>query len=115
MAEHRFSRIEFDVFDVRAEDFATCAVRELKEETNLELVRYLQPEPFTEQYQFLAKGSRIFKQVSYFIAEVTGEVKLQKQEIEDGKWVAFPEALDQVTHAEGKAILAQVLQLLPKL
>lgn len=91
-----------------------AAFRELKEETNLEVIRFLQEEPMKEQYQFMKGGRRVFKQVSYFIAEVEGEVKLQKEEIQDGIWVPFPEALEKVTHAEGKSILAQVEKILPK-
>lgn len=86
------------------------ALRELKEETNLELVRFLQEEPIIEEYSFLLKGKRVYKRVLYFVAEVKGVVKLQKEEIQDGVWVPFPDALDTVTHPEGKAILAQVMK-----
>ena len=72
-------------------------------------------EPLMEQYTFMMDGKRIFKKVSYFIAEVEGQVELQKQEIHDGKWVAFPEALNQVTHQEGRTLLAQVEKMLPKI
>ena len=92
-----------------------AAFRELKEETNLDLVRYLQKEPLTEQYQFMKEGRRVFKKVTYFIAEVGGEVRLQQEEIQNGIWVPFPEALDKVTHSEGKSILAQVEKILPKI
>lgn len=90
------------------------ALRELKEETNLEVIRFLQKESMNEQYQFMKGGRRVFKQVSYFIAEVGGEVKLQEAEIQNGIWVPFPEALEKVTHAEGKSILAEVVKILPK-
>jgi len=91
------------------------AFRELKEETNLELVRYLQTEPLLEQYTFMAEGRRIFKQVHYFIAIVEGTVKLQEKEIQNGIWLPFAEALEKVTHFEGKTILSQVEKILPKL
>jgi 8-oxo-dGTP pyrophosphatase MutT (NUDIX family) len=92
-----------------------AAFRELKEETNLDLVRYLQPEPLTEQYQFLLDGKRIYKKVHYFIAEVGGTVILQKEEVQKGIWVPFPEAIDKVTHKEGKTILLQVEKILSRL
>jgi 8-oxo-dGTP pyrophosphatase MutT (NUDIX family) len=91
------------------------AFRELKEETNLELVRYLQTEPLLEQYTFMAEGRRIFKQVHYFIAIVEGTVKLQEKEIQNGIWLPFAEAIEKVTHFEGKTILSQVEKILPKL
>ena len=91
-----------------------AAFRELKEETNLTVVRCLQEEPFIEEYQFLKKGVPVEKRVVYFVAEVTGRVRLQKEEIQDGVWVKFPEAISHVTHAEGKSILTQVQQILLK-
>lgn len=92
-----------------------AAFRELKEETNLELVNLLQPEPLMESYTFILERRRVFKKVSYFIAEVSGKVALQTQEIHDGKWLPFPEAIAQVTHQEGKALLAQVEKMLSAL
>lgn len=91
------------------------AVRELKEETNLDIVRYLQEEPLTEEYRFTFDSRRIHKRVFYYVAEVEGEIALQNKEIEDGKWVSFPEAIDQVTHQEGKSILQQVVKILAKM
>ena len=85
-----------------------AAIRELKEETNLDVVRYLQEEPLEEQYSFRADGRQIVKKVFYYIAEVDGVVILQKDEVQNGMWVPFSEALDKVTHVEGKTILVQV-------
>lgn len=92
-----------------------AAFRELKEETNLEIVRYLQKEPLSEQYYFMMEGRRIFKRVLYFIAEVEGTVKLQEKEIQNGVWLPLTDAIEKVTHAEGKAILSQVEKILPKI
>src|SRR3989344_6209301 len=89
-----------------------AALRELKEETNLELVQYLQQEPLIEQYRFTWEGRKVFKRVFYYVAEVKGEAILQKNEVQDGKWIPFREAIDQITHPEGKSILAQVEQIL---
>ncbi len=90
------------------------AFRELKEETNLDLDKLLQEEPLMEQYTFMMERQRIFKRVFYFIAEVKGYVILQTKEIHDGKWMPFHEAKLQLTHQEGKALLAQVEKMLPK-
>lgn len=89
-----------------------AALRELKEETNLDLVSTLREEPFVEHYQFSVRGDRISKKVAYFAAIVTGVVILQSKEIQDGMWVPFPEAIDKITHVEGKSILSQVSSLL---
>lgn len=91
-----------------------AAFRELKEETNLELVRLLEKEPLMEQYTFMMDGIRVFKRVFYFIAEVGGTIALQSQEIHDGRWIPLPDALNQVTHQEGRSILTQVEKILFK-
>ncbi len=91
------------------------AIRELKEETNLDIVQFFSEKPLTEQYRFKIEGRVIYKKVSYFVAEVGGKVALQEKEIQNGIWVPFPEAIDKVTHQEGKAILLQVEKILPKL
>lgn len=92
-----------------------AALRELKEETNLELIKFLKQEPLMEQYNFILDGRRIFKSVYYFIAEVNGEIILQKKEISGGVWLTFSDALEKLTHSEGKAILKQVEKILPVL
>ncbi|MBU6384173.1 MAG: NUDIX domain-containing protein [Verrucomicrobia bacterium] len=90
-----------------------AAFRELKEETNLELIALVKEEPLQEQYTFIMDRRRVFKQVLYYIAEVGGEVMLQKEEIHDGGWFSFPEAVARVTHQEGKTLLAQIEKMLP--
>ena len=89
------------------------AERELKEETNLDVIRYLRSEPFSEQYSFSHEGKKVVKTVVYFVAEVMGELKLQKKEILSGIWVPFPDAIAKATHKEGKEILQQVEKILP--
>ena len=92
-----------------------AAFRELKEETNLDLIKLLDENPLKEQYTFILDRKRVFKEVLYYIAEVGGIVSLQTQEIHDGKWIAFPLAISQVTHKEGKNLLVQVEKMLPKI
>lgn len=89
-----------------------AATRELKEETNLEIVRLLQQEPLVEEYNFIFEGRRIYKRVYYFIAEVAGAVALQQKEISGGLWLSMSAAMAKLTHREGKAILAQVAKTL---
>jgi bis(5'-nucleosidyl)-tetraphosphatase len=97
------------------ESSETAACRELKEETNLDVVRFLSSEPLLEQYQFNLEGRRIFKRVFYYIAEVEGEIVLQKKEISDGVWLPMAKAHDQVTHSEGKTILMQAEKIISKI
>ncbi len=92
-----------------------AASRELKEETNLDIVKWLREEPFIENYQFVVKGGRISKKVSYFAAQVDGEIVLQSKEIQNGIWIPFSESIEKITHAEGKTILSQVANILPNI
>ncbi len=87
-----------------------AAARELKEETNLDVIRIFDGEPMLEKYQFTLEGRRIAKQVLYFAAEVSGTVALQQKEIQSGVWVPVSTAHEKITHQEGKNILAQVIK-----
>lgn len=91
-----------------------AAFRELKEETNLDVIDCLTIDPFIEQYQFAIKGSPVLKRVSYFAAIVSGDVKLQNLEIQDGSWFVLNEAIEKITHPEGKTILMKIEKLLFK-
>lgn len=89
-----------------------AAMRELKEETNLDVVRFLSQEPLHEQYQLFRRGKRVCKKVLYYLAEVDGQISLQKEEIAEGSWASFEEAQNKLTHEEGRAILAQIEDIL---
>src|SRR3989304_7180649 len=88
-----------------------AAKRELFEETGLMIVRLLQEEPFFEQYRFRRRHQIISKTVSYFPAVVRGELKLQPEEIRDGKWFTFQEALPKLTFQEARNILHAVINI----
>lgn len=89
-----------------------AAVRELKEETGMDVVHFLQQEPLVEQYQFRRKNELVSKKVSYYPAEVSGEIELQPEEIREGKWVTFSEALQILSFKEGKALCQQLMKIL---
>jgi bis(5'-nucleosidyl)-tetraphosphatase len=88
------------------------AVRELKEETSLEVVRLLQETPLIEAYQFRKKYETVLKTVYYFPAIVSGTVRLQGEEIRDGKWIPLSEAEKQLSFKEARSLCKQVIQLL---
>ena len=91
-----------------------AALRELKEETNLQFVKFLQQDPLIEQYQFTKDNQLVSKKVFYFLMEVEGEVKLQIEEILQGKWLNITEAKDQMTFQEGKNLITQLEVLLKR-
>lgn len=81
-----------------------AAVRELEEETGLQVVKLLTEDLLSEEYEFLRKGKLIHKQVTYFQAEVKGEVNCQTKEILDSRWVKMHEAEAFSTYPCHKAL-----------
>lgn len=85
-----------------------AAQRELKEETGLEIERWLDFGPFKEQYQFFRKGEKISKEVLYFPAFVQGEVSLQHEELRSARWERVEAVPNAVTFPEMKRIAEEV-------
>jgi bis(5'-nucleosidyl)-tetraphosphatase len=86
-----------------------AALREMKEETSLELVTLLSEKPIIEKYQFLHNQERVYKTVLYFAAEVMGEAKIQEEEVEDAGWFHLEKAMKKLTFPQGKTVLSQVI------
>ncbi len=85
------------------------ACRELKEETGLDVQKFLQKDPLVEKYQFYRKRDVVVKTVQYFPALVEGELHLQPEEIRDAKWVSLKEAPDHLTFKEAKEMCRKLL------
>lgn len=90
------------------------AQRELKEETGLDIVTFLNEEPYVEQYQFRSRGELMQKTVHYFPAIVSGELYLQEEEIRDSLWLPLSEAIEHLTFKEAKNICHLVIKRLQK-
>lgn len=86
------------------------AIRELKEETGLDVVKFLTEKPYVEQYQFRSKFDTIQKTVHYFPAIVSGTLALQEEEIRDARWLPLSEAIDRLTFKEAKNICTLVIK-----
>lgn len=97
------------------EDPKQAALRELKEETNLNPKRFLSEKPLKETYQFYRNKQEVHKTVFYYLVEVQGKEQLQKEEVLDGKWYSFIEAHDKITYDESRFILSAVLELIRKI
>jgi 8-oxo-dGTP pyrophosphatase MutT (NUDIX family) len=85
-----------------------AAQRELKEETNLDIERWLDFGPFKEQYEFFRKGEKISKEVLYFPAFVQGEIALQHEELRSARWERVEAVPSAVTFPEMKKIAEEV-------
>jgi bis(5'-nucleosidyl)-tetraphosphatase len=90
------------------ESLTQTATRELKEETGLDIERHLSISPYIVKYVFQRDHKMIHKQVTYFSALVKGEIALQEEEIQDGKWVSLTEACNLITFEQEKNIAASV-------
>lgn len=95
-----------------SEEPKAAAIRELKEETNLDVVRYLSDSILEEHYHFTKHGKSVDKTVSFFVAEVTGTVKLQAFEVAHCKWVLLSEAVEQLTYETDKSICRRAIALM---
>lgn len=89
-----------------------AAERELKEETGLTILRYLSHQTLVEAYHFFFSGKRIEKTVTYFLAEVTGDLSLQPEEVKDAKWVPLTEATNHLTFPASQTLCKRAEQLL---
>lgn len=83
------------------------AIREVKEETNLD-VRIEGNNAYREEY-ITDKGK--LKEVVYFIAKKTGgEIKPQEQEISKIEWVSFKEAKKRISYDNTRELFVKILK-----
>lgn len=88
------------------------AERELREETGLSVRTLLSAEPLTERYTFSINGVSVAKTVSYYLAEVAGDVSVQEDEISSYSWDSIETAMTRITFSEARRLLSQVKQFL---
>lgn len=92
-----------------------AAIRELKEETSLQIKsELLSQQVLVEQYVFHLDQECIQKTVQYFIGEVTCRdvAKIDPSEVMEGKWVEINQAPMHLTFEESKRICREAAQLL---
>lgn len=94
---------------IGGEDPKETAIRELLEETGLKVLRFLVDDDITEKYSFVRKGVSVSKSVTYYIAEVSGDIFLQFEELCGGKWVPLFEAESHITFPESRHVCQRVL------
>lgn len=89
-----------------------AAEREFFEETGLSIKRFIPAESLIESYELTARGKIIFKTVSFFLAEVEGEITLQNVEILASQWIPLSEAYKQITFSGAKELSKKALAFL---
>ena len=98
----------------KGEKIEKTVKREVKEETGLEDLKFV--EGFKEwiKYFFKFDGKNIFKIVTFLLAETkTEDVKISFEHI-DYKWLSYEEAIKQLTFKNAKEILEKANDYLVK-
>jgi len=80
-------------------------IREIKEETGIEDLKFLKGFKETERYFFRYEGKNIFKAVFYLVAESkTKEIKVSFEHL-GYKWLPFKEAFERLSFKNAKRII----------
>lgn len=88
------------------------AFRELKEETNFDVLTCIRLDPLIEKYTCVKLGKTISKTVFYFLCEVKGRMSLQEEEILQGRWCDIVSAYHLATYSEVKNVIQQASRVL---
>jgi 8-oxo-dGTP pyrophosphatase MutT (NUDIX family) len=89
------------------ETIEETARREICEETGLTDVRFIEGFKEYNRYFFSSKNGRVFKTVTFLLAETcTKEIKLSFEHI-GYEWLPYEEAVEQVTFEDEKKVFRQ--------
>ncbi|EPP34852.1 NUDIX domain protein [Chlamydia ibidis] len=83
-----------------------AAERELVEETGLSVVNFF-PKVLVESYSFNDNEIFIRKEVTYFLAEVKGDVHADPEEILEWQWLSFQEGLRLLSFPEIREVASE--------
>lgn len=98
-----FPKGHVEAFETESE----TAIREVKEETNLD-VKIDENKRYTMEY-FTEKGA--LKQVILFIArKISGNEKYQKSEIKSMKWMTYEDAVKMITYDNTRELFKKILK-----
>ncbi len=89
------------------EDPLACAIREVKEETNIDIT-IDSPTTYTTRY---SSKPNVMKTVIFYIGKpINLNAVNQAKEVSEVKWVSFDLAFDLLTFSDSKEILKQYIQ-----
>ncbi len=96
----------------KGETLKETAEREIREETGIRDVKFINGFKETIKYFYKLKGENIFKIVVFLLAETkTKEVQVSREHI-GFKWLPYEEALNQLTFKNAKEILEKANEFL---
>ena len=88
------------------------AVRELKEETGLEIDEWMGEMVLSESYSFERDGEPIEKTVFYTIAKVSGAIEIQADDVLAADWFDLNQAEAMITFEASRDVLRELKTLL---
>ena len=91
-----------------------CASRELREETGMKIVSYLNFPSLFHSYSFERAGEWIEKKVQYFLAEVEENFLIASSEVIKGQWIRLNHLMSYATFESEKKLFQQLIDLLPR-
>jgi len=90
------------------EDPRQAALRELREETGLEVQSLVEGVSYTQHYSFKVQNELIEKTVEFFVGYAVSSVyTLQEDEVKEAGWFSYEEALQKLTFEPSKKILKE--------
>lgn len=112
---HQFSRIgnnSYWVFPkghpIGQETPKQTALRELKEETGMEVKTLIDKPTFNLNYNFTFDGVNINKEVRFFVGEVSGDMyKLCKDEVKEAGWYSLSDAAERLDYQDTKHMFTE--------
>jgi tRNA nucleotidyltransferase (CCA-adding enzyme) len=86
------------------------ALRELREETGITYITFINNISYSDKYSFELDGQKIDKTVKLFVGKVTDpKVTIQEKEIANYKWATYDEALATISFDEPKEFLKDLV------
>lgn len=95
----------------KEETLLRAALREVREETGLRSLKAL-GEIGLQEYWFTLGGKKIFKKVHIFLIEAHPEelLKIQLEEIQEGRWFRESEAIKMIEYEGSKKLLEKAIK-----
>jgi bis(5'-nucleosidyl)-tetraphosphatase len=89
------------------------AIRELKEETGLDMVSYDADSPVNTSYTFMRNGEQVEKTSTYYVGFAENkECVIQPEEVKEAGWFHIDEARERITFPDYKILLDEALDIL---